>query len=808
MQIKKNYLLLLLCALIPFSKITAQQNYKILANGIELNLIDSKLKVEVCTDKIIHISRTPEKGTILKSLIENAQWPVTKPFVSVAKDLIVIKTKALKCVIAIKTGIITYYDTKENRILLENNATFNPAAVQGENTWNIKQSFSILPEEGLYGLGQHQDGIMNWHNNKVTLIQKNMTVAIPFLISTKNYGIFWDNYSHTEFESKEKEMSLWSEAGDCISYYFFYGADMDNVIALYRRATGCSPMLPKWAFGYWQSKERYKTEKELISVAQEYRKRSVPIDVIVQDWKYWGSYGWNAMKWDSINYPHPKEMIDSLHNIYHVRILNSIWPQCEPGAPLADELNAKGYLFKHKSWNKGMIYDAYSPEARGIYWKYVNAGLLADGLDGLWMDATEPELAWPATKLESKKEIISLGKNSLGTFSRYLNTYPFFTCVGMYENQRKVSDKKRVTVLTRSAFAGQQRTGAITWSGDIRANYDVLRKQISGGLNFSMAGNPYWTTDCGAFYPFSQEEGGGMYPLGVKDSAYCELYVRWFQFASFCPVFRSHGTDTPREIWNFGNENSVFYKTIARFDNLRYRLIPYIYSLAWQNSKNSYTIMRGLPFDFPNDPKVYNIGDSYMFGKAFLVKPVIKEMFFKADTTNKNPDIVHKIADPLSKQDYKVYLPAGTDWIDFWTGEKYQGGKNITYRVSLEEMPVFVKAGSIVPMGPFIQYTSEKPDSPLEIRIYKGNETNFTLYEDENDNYNYEKGIYSTITFHWNDKTNELTIDKRTGKFPGMLTERVFNIVIVSSAKGTGLEPSASYDKTVHYEGKQIKIKF
>lgn len=803
----KFLLTLILCVQYPIMKIEAQEKYKLLPNGITIQLKDNILTIEACNDAIIHVSCVPINGNPLKSLIVNATWQPVKTLNSIEKDNVIIQTKLLKCIVNLSSGIISYYDLKGNEILSEDNKgrVFTQATIQNEKTWNIKQNFFISPDEGIYGLGQQQDGIMNWHNQKVTLVQKNMTVAIPFLISTKNYGILWDNYSHTQFESTNKAMSFWSEVGDCIDYYFMAGTNMDEVIASFRTTTGKTPMLPKWAYGYWQSKERYETSKELLGIAQEYRKRNVPLDVLVQDWKYWGDHGWNAMRWDDTRYPNPKRMIDSLHDVYHVRLLNSIWPQCEPGAPLADELNAKGYLFKHESWNKGMIYDAYSPEARKIYWKYVNEGLLSDGLDGLWMDATEPELGWQNSQLESKASIISLGKNSLGTFSRYLNTYPFFTCVGMYENQRKASDKKRVAVLTRSAFAGQQRTGAITWSGDISASYKVFRNQISGGINFSMSGNPYWTNDCGAFFPYNTKNGG-MYPLGVHDSAYCELYVRWFQFAAFCPIFRSHGTQSPREIWNFGNDRSVFYKTIAKYDNLRYRLMPYIYSLAWQTSKNDYTIMRGLPLDFANDPNVYNIDNAFMFGKSLLINPITKEMFYKTDSTNKEAGKISRLSNPFSKISYSVYLPIGTSWIDFWTGESYSGGQHLTYSVSLEDMPIFVKAGSIVPIGPAIQYAAEKQADTTEIRIYKGNNGDFTLYEDENDNYNYEKGIFATIDFHWNDKAKELTIGERKGDFPGMLNKRTLNIVLVNTGKGVGSEFSTKIDKIIDYKGLPMSL--
>ena len=934
--------LFLLAIFISSIKINAQSSFVQLSNGIDLKANNCNLKVEACTDKIIHVLRIPNNSKASKSLVVNANWNLVKPNISSTNNQIVIATKTLKCKIDIKSGNVSFYDLKDSLILSEDEkkiSEIKEVVLQNEKTYNIKQHFSISEEEGLYGLGQFQEGVMNWHNKKARLIQENKRVAIPVLISTKNYGIVWDNCSHTEFESTTTTMNFWSEAADAIDYYFIYGQNVDEVISGYRTATGKAPMLPKWAFGYWQSKERYQTQKEVLSIAQEYRKRNLPIDVIVQDWQYWGKYGWSAMQWDESTFPHPKNMMDSLHNVYNVKLLVSNWPTLIESSPVAKELEAKGYLFKQKSWNNGRVYDAYNQEARSIYWKHLKKGEFDLGVDGWWLDATEPEMISDLTEFGSKKSIINLGKNSAGTFTKYLNPYPFMTSLGVYENQRISGNQKRVVILTRSGFTAQQRTGAITWSGDVVATYEVFKNQISGGLNYSYTGNPNWTTDIGAFFPGAN---GGDYPLGVKDSAYCELYTRWFQFGVFCPIFRSHGTETPREIWQFGEKGSQFYNALEKFDNLRYRLLPYIYSLAWRVHENDYTYMRGLAMDFSNDKKVYNINDEFMYGNAFLVRPVTEEIYYTAykpgkpiprtqlfnvdgitnglkaeyfkgmnfekliatqndlevnnewaasptkempqdafsirftgkikasetgqfeiatmsddglrlwidnklvidNWTDHSPkmDTVLQLFEKNKFYDIKLeyfensgdatikllwktpaaldsaknakretainsYLPDQTEWYDFWTGEKMAGGQSIKKEVPMDIMPLYVRAGSIIPMGPFIQYATEKNINPIELRIYTGANGNFTLYEDENDNYNYEKGIYSTIDFKWDESNKELTIGKRNGEFPGMLKTRTFNIILINKNKGIGEKVDVKPDKMVMYDGQELKLK-
>jgi alpha-D-xyloside xylohydrolase len=941
----KKSTLFLLFFLSCFLTADGQTVWKKTEKGIELQVDDRRIRIEVVTPSIIRVTAVPgkefstRKSPIVLEQPSAAKWRLTET----RNDLEII-TSSVIARLGKTTGAVQFYETGGKKLLGEQESggrIFMPARVQEKDGLSIQQLFSLGNDEALYGLGQYQDGVMNWRNHRVVLIQRNMEVGIPFLVSTNHYGIYWDNYSFTEFQSTGRGFSFWSEVGDQVDYYLIYGGNLDSIIAGYRRLTGSVPMLPRWAYGYWQSKERYRSRQEVLSVAAEYRKRRVPIDVIVQDWQYWGKYGWSSMLWDESSYPDPKSMLDSLHDQFHCRMMISVWPQVVPSSPAGKELDGKGFLFRdNKSWNAGWIYDAYSPEANDIYWRHLKKGLFSVGVDGWWLDATEPEVAWASNQMESRQNISGLGYNTLGSFIRYLNTYPFFTTRGVYEHQRKETDKKRVTILTRSAFAGQQRTGAITWSGDINSSFSVLKNQISGGMNFSLAGNPYWNTDIGGFFPV---DATGGYPAGVKDSAYRELYVRWLQFGTFCPIMRSHGTGTPREIWQFGEPGTWAYDAILKFDRLRYRLLPYIYSNAWAVSSRGSTIMRSFAMDFPGDPNALGVGDQYMFGHALLVAPVTKEIFYSRempaeainaanladsagtpggltaayylgknfdtlaarvtdtsvnfDWSNSNSPAgrrfdfsarwrgflvpqkagIHEISvtsddgvrlrmnDSLvidnwtehsatvdkyqawldagkmyridleyyqakgealvrlgwrAPSDFRerktrrindtvsVYLPLGASWYDFWTGEKHEGGQAVNREAPIDIMPLYVRSGSVLPMGPEKQYSSENPDDTLEVRVYPGASATFTLYEDGGDGYDYEKGAYSTIDLRWNDARRTMEIGERKGSFPGMLRHRVFYITIAAKGKGTGVETNLKPDRAVEYDGSKITIKF
>ncbi|HEX9151861.1 MAG TPA: TIM-barrel domain-containing protein, partial [Flavobacterium sp.] len=651
--------------------------------------------------------------------------------------------------------------------------------------------FQLEQDEAIYGLGQHQQGVMNYRNKSVKLKQSNMEIAVPFLQSIKGYGLFWDNYSTTNFEDNTQGTSFQSEVGDCADYYFINGGNADKVIAGLQNLTGKAPMFPRWVFGFWQSRERYKSQYETVGVVKKYRELGIPLDGIVQDWQYWGvdEGNWNATEFGNPGFPDPKKMIDSVHNM-NAHIIISVWPSFGNKTKIFKEMKDGNMLYDFVTWPVNpnvQVYDAFNPAAREIYWKHLNKNIFSLGMDGWWMDATEPDQIKPKPSDDENKTY-------LGSFRKVRNAFPLLTTGGVYQNQRKVTSEKRVFILTRSAFAGQQRNATMTWSGDVQSRWDVLHNQIAAGLNLSLSGIPYWNSDIGGFFP------SGKYPKGVKDPAFHELYVRWMQFAVFTPMFRSHGEYTPREIYQFGKKGDWAFDAQEKMINLRYRLLPYNYSNAWEITSKSSTMMRALVMDFAADKKVSDINNEYMFGKSLLVCPVTDSLYTSRSNGN-------TVVDFSKIKTHKVYLPLGADWFDFWTGEKTKGGQEIEKEVPIDVVPLFVKAGSILPMGPFQQYTSEKDASKLEIRIYEGADGDFTLYEDENDSYNYEKGSYSTITFKWNNEQRKLTVNDCKGSFPGMLKNRIFNLVLVNQQLGTGMNEPLKPTKTIIYSGKTTTVK-
>lgn len=783
-------------------------------NGFLIDLPESSLKLEFYSNKIVRVTNAPfgqfskrESLSVIKTP-EKVEWKIN----SNEKELS-ISTSEIIVQVDLNTGNCFFKDAQlGNTILLALDSKLIPDTVMGENVFNATQKFNLSQEEGIYGLGQHQDGIMNWRGHEVTLIQTNVHAVNPFLISTKNYGILWDNASKTIFNDDVSGASFWSEVADQVDYYFIAGNNMDDVIAGYRDLTGQAPMFGKWAFGYWQSKERYKDADDLMSIVKEYRERKIPIDNIVQDWCYWADYdpddadatwksakaNWSSMKYHPSTYENPEATLKEIHEKYHMHYMISIWPALGPGTEIYKEMELNKFLYPAEHWSSGYLYDAYSDSARDIYWKYIREGLMSKGVDALWMDGTEPELGDQHTFEVSEANIKKFGQTALGSMARNLNAFSLMTTKGAYENWRKDFPDKRVFILTRSAFTGQQRNGAVTWSGDINATWRVFRNQISSGLNFCMAGIPYWTTDIGAFFLYGHDKGYGEGEYkSHEEPSYRELYVRWFQYGAFSPIFRSHGTHTPREVWRFGEPGDITYESLLKFDNLRYRLMPYIYSIAWKVTNESYTMMRGLPMDFPDDPDVFNIDNQFMFGPSMLVTPVTEEQHFPKSG--------------ISTRDVKgfeTYLPAGNEWYDFWTGQKLEGNQKHWRPTPIDIMPLYVKAGSIIPMGPFKQYAAEIPEDPIELRIYPGADGNFVLFEDENDNYNYENGIFATIEFLWDEDEKTLKIGERKGVFPGMLKERTFNIILVGENHGVGAEITIQTDKEISYSGQEMVVNF
>jgi alpha-D-xyloside xylohydrolase len=817
---------------------------------------------------------------------------------------------------------------------------FQSTVFDGQRYYALTQTFQTTDSEAWYGLGQHQDGIMNYRGQQVTFFQNNTEVAVPFLISSNNYGILWDNYSLTragdirplhplsamqlfsrkgeagwltvtyandmhkpqelsaeraetsinmeflgdskahlpqEFtpatgmvtwegslssylsgihqfrftyggslkvwlngklvldrwrkawnpasaliswnfkkekkipvkiewipEGGESYLSLkWqeplsgeqqnsfgfcSEAGKQVDYYFVYGDNMDEVISGYRKLTGKAPIVPKWALGFWQSRERYKTQEEIVSTVDEFRKRKIPLDNIVLDWSYWKEAEWGSQEFDNKRFPSPDSMIDALHKKYNARIMISVWPKFYDGIAAYNEFDKNGWLYKRniadqqRDWiGKGYVstfYDAFNNAARKGFWNLINNKIYSKGIDAWWMDASEPDIV---SNVNPDKRKLQMTPTALGSAAEFLNAYPLQNAKGIYEGQRSTDPDKRVFLLTRSGFAGSQRYAAAIWSGDIGSTWVDMKTQITAGVNFSMSGLPYWTMDIGGFVVPQKFEK----PDAESREEWRELMTRWSQFGAFVPLFRSHGQFPYREVFNTAPEDHPAYKSFLYYDKLRYRLLPYTYSMAGWSYHDDYTIMRGLAMDFPKDTAVLNIADQYMFGPALLVNPVYEYRETKR----------------------ALYLPACEGWYDLYTGKWYKGGQKIIAAAPYERMPLFVKAGSILPFGPELQYTSEKQPDTITLNIYTGANASFNLYEDEGTNYNYEKGAFSIIPVKYNEATGTVTVGNRKGSFNGMLQKRTFRINIIGPNEPKRLDFDAKGDKEVVYEGKQLNIK-
>ena len=639
-----------------------------------------------------------------------------------------------------------------------------------ENTNEISQSFILDEDEVIYGLGQHQNGMMNQRGQRLVLEQNNMEIAIPYFTSVKGYGVYWDTYSITTFDDTPMGTSFKSEAGEAIDYYFLYGGDGDGTVARMRELTGAARLAPLWTFGFWQCKERYKSSDEVVEVVRKYRDLGVPLDAIVQDWKYWGEEDntWNALSFDNPAFAGYKQMFSDLKGL-NAKMMITIWPSVGEVTQIYKDLQGMDALFPMQTSPRvAKVYDIWNEEARNHFWSYMKKNMFDNGMSAWWLDGPEPEF------YNTQPSDFNQPTGAGTALRNVRNTYPLFVSKGVYENQRKVTSDKRVYILTRSAFAGLQRYGAGSWSGDIRASWDVFKKQIPAGLNFSMCGIPYWNTDIGAWHPY-----GNVYNTANTDPGYQEFYCRWFQFATFNPMMRAHGTGSPREIYQFGERGYWAFDVQEKFLNLRYSLLPYIYSTAWRTTNEGYSFLRHMSMEAPADSNTYGLDDQFMFGQAFLVAPILEDGTGESRTVRR-----------------EVYLPAGT-WVDFWTGEAVSGGRRVTKAAPIDIIPVYVKAGSIVPMTTEkVQYSTEKDWSRLELRVYPGADGSFTLYEDEFDNYNYENGAYTEIPLSWNDADRTLTIGARTGSYNGMLKSRKF-VVDVPGGK----------PKTVTYSGRAVTVK-
>jgi len=904
----------------------------------------TSVRLRLVSDSIMRVTAWPssQREPSRPSLAVEPRAAVTSFDLREEGEHLLVRAKRLTARIALSTGTVAFEDETGRPLLRERTGrSFRAVTAFGDPTLQVRQEFDTTEDESLYGLGQHQDRLLDIRGRDLDLWQHNREVVIPFLVSSRGWGLLWDNPAHMRFGRPEdiapvparlfadergqggrlsaayfadREMrerldmppsaaaayvpgsgpdamslgsgaaapailglppeatprilsvrwtgsltvsesgeyalyaaeatgdvrlwlddrllidywspflqatdsarthleagrayalriewrrqdaqstlqllwlpprrerpapSLWSGSAEGIDYYFVRGSSLDEAIGGYRELTGRVPLPPRWALGYWQSRERYKTAEELLGTVSEFRARRFPLDVIVQDWQYWPEGEWGTHAFDPVRFPDPKATFDAIHAL-GARVMISVWPKFYPGSANFEELQRGGYLYppnlrtETKDWLGHVFtyYDAFSPEARRIYWRQIERALLTRGIDAWWLDATEPEMLtnqWPADIATR------MTPTALGPGARVLNAYPPLTCRAVHEGQKRAAPDRRVSILTRSAWAGSQRYGVTVWSGDITARWSVLRAQIPAGLSLSLSGVPWWATDIGAF--------NADQPGGNANEEYRELYTRWFQFGAFCPIFRSHGSNTPREPWHFGAPDHPAWRSLVRFAELRYRLLPYLYSLADRVTREHDTILRALAMDFASDPRVRDVQDQYLFGPAFLVSPVTSP----------------------GARSRPVYLPAGT-WYDFWTGVVVAGGRTIEAPAPYESMPLHVRAGTIVPFGPALQWTGEKVADPIRLVVYTGRDARFALYEDDGETSGYEVGASARIPIEWSEASRTLTIGDRTGSFPGMLGERTFEVTFVSRHRPVAYDLASTPDRTVRYRGTAVRV--
>ncbi|MDT3401160.1 glycoside hydrolase family 31 protein [Mucilaginibacter terrae] len=802
-----------------------------ISNGLLLRSGDKTLKVEYLNPAMVRVRSVP--GGELTSNSTNVCLPQPKNKVKLlftrGSDLISVKSTQLEVRVKLATGSISYYNNKGIALLKEDQenprsferiellkSTYNDAISKVDKTangdqvqasitrkekmgsaWHAKQHFTWQSGEGLFGLGSHQEDLMNLRGSRQYLYEHNLKKSMPVLMSDKGYGLLFDSGSAMIFRDEPEMHGMEMLAVNQVDYYFMYGPDFDQIIHQFRSLTGKVEIPPKFMFGYIQSKERYKDAHDLDSVLNRFRKNAIPLDVIVQDWQYWKGNLWGYKKFDETKYPEPEQMIRNIHS-KNAHLMLSIWPQV--AAEEEKEMSANKFVLGRK------IYDAFDPAARKMYWdNYVNKNLFSKGVDCWWCDSSEPvEYDWtskandiandPSARFQKNVQVMA---DLLGDLR--VNLFALHHAMGIYENQRLTGSTKRVVNLTRASYPGMQRYGTMVWNGDTKATWSDFKSWIPGGLNYMATGSPYWTIDAGAFFvkPSKTWFSNGGFPKGTADNAYREFYVRNLQYACWLPIMRSHGTEFAREPWEFGQPGDVFYDAILKQIELRYKLLPYTYSIAAMVNKLDYTMTRSLLFDFRNDQRVKDIKDEFMFGNAFLICPVTDPQYFGNGQASLSDDKV---------KSRTVYLPEGTYWTDFYSGEKYKGGLNINSISPLDHIPVFVKAGAIVPLGLNQQFVGEKQDGPLEIRIYPGKDGKFTMYEDDGTTYGYQNGKSSSYDLVWDDFRRELFISKRRGAFDEMANERKMNVVIVEKGKGIGLAEVTG--KQLIYKGKELRMSF
>lgn len=945
--------------------LNVQAGYKKLKGGIEVTLPAGQtrtVRLWVVNEHIIQVTATPEdRITPKKSLIRVAPaLPTVKWSVTDTPDSVFLSTAEIKAAVSLQTGEVAFYDRSGALILKESRhgKQFSPIEVDGRKGYSTRQQFDSPDDEALYGLGQHQSDEFNYKGKNEELFQYNTKVSVPFIVSTRPYGLLFDNYSYSRFgddrpynnldvfklydkngeeggltaryfkeggkvlfaerkesridyetlfthqplpkhfdfkgetfdkfpdgfrfpnslviwegeiepkesglyhfklyygaytkvylnnelkvderwrpswnpnsvkftarleagqkvplriewkqgagsyiglkvltprpEEEASRLSMWSEMGSDIDYYFIHGTSMDKVIAGYRYVTGKAPVMPSWAMGFWQSRERYKTQDELLTALKELRKRKFGVDNMVMDWMYWKEDSWGSHEFDPTRFPDPQGMVDSVHAL-NARLMISVWPKFYPTTGHFKELDAKGWMYRQAITDsirdfvgKGYLasfYDAYAEGARKLFWKQMDEHLYSKGIDAWWMDASEPNIK-DCTPMAYQKALT--GPTALGPSTQYYNTYALVNAQAIYEGQMSKNPDQRVFLLTRSGFAGLQRYSTAVWSGDIGTRWEELKAQISAGLNFSLSGIPYWTMDIGGFcverrYMAAQRlyDQTGEESTDLKE--WRELNARWYQFGTFTPLYRAHGQFPLREVYNLAPEDHPAYRTILYYNKLRYRLMPYIYSLAGKTYFDDYTIMRPLVMDYGDDTQVRSVSTQYMFGPSLMVAPVYT---YRATSR-------------------PVYFPKGTDWYDLYTGKHYAGGQQQEVAAPYERMPLFVPAGGILLFGPEIQYVGEKKPDEIDVYVYAGKNGSFYLYEDEGTNNRYREGAFSKITFTYDDAQKTLSVSDREGSYPGMLTARTFRIIYIHPDRPAGWGIPAKPETVVQYTGKRLTI--
>jgi alpha-D-xyloside xylohydrolase len=786
-----------------------------------------RLRVCFITESIARITYTEGKAFETgPSLIVTTQERYAGYVLEESAEAFAIATPALRLVIDRQCGAIQYFDANGKLLLREpepggKRLTAKPVyrnvfvrndadafgqsveqsvdgvraeaaaceSVLDRNAFEARLDFVFADDEALFGLGSHEEGYGNLRGRSRELYQQNMKAVVPVLVSTKGYALLLDCGSLMTFHDDAYGSYWWADVVDELDFYFIHGKDADAITQGCHLLTGAAPLPPKWLFGYVQSKERYVNAQELVDVVREYRRRKIPLDTIVLDWKSWpNGAGWGQKSFDPIRFPAPDAMTAELHAL-GARLMVSIWPIMTGGCANQRELLDGNLMLGNQS-----TYDAFLAEARAIYWKQANDGLFVHGVDAWWCDCTEPfEADWSGAVKPEPHVRLAINTEASKRYidPRLINAYSLLHSQGIYEGQREMTSAKRVVNLTRSSYAGQHRYGTITWSGDVSATWETLRRSISEGVNFCATGEPYWTTDIGGFFIANNPKlwfwrgdydagcrgltametlGPDLNDTGCSDLGFWELYTRWLQYAVFLPMFRSHGTDAAREIWRFGEEGTRFYDVIASFIRLRYRLISYLYSLAAQVTFNARAMLRAVALDFPGDTATHNLLDEFMLGPALLVCPVTEPMYFAAGSC--------PIVDASEMR--TVYLPAGSAWFDFWTDAMCAGGSSILAAAPLERIPLYVRAGSILPMSEVMQYVDEVPDAPYELRVYCGADAHFSLYEDAGDSYAYEKGAYSFVHLMWSETARRLTFSEREGGFPELVRERTFVVRFIA----------------------------